>query len=436
LVTHLAPELPNYRHNIIDRIHEIRGGALEKLRRTARDVRQELEQSGGSSPVLAPVAVRGESLSPFWWRLSATIGPVLEIVVTASFVAALVGFLLVRRQELRDRLIRLVGGSRITLATKAVDEAFDRMRHYLLHFSLVNAIFGTAVAVGLSALGLPYALLWGFFAAVFRFIPYVGVWAAALLPITLSLAAFNGWTQPLLVAGLFVVLEPAIVLVLEPLVYRRSVGVSDVALLVTVAFWAGLWGPVGLLMAVPLTVCLVVVGKYVPGLEPIVILLGDESSPAVDLSLYQRLLARDQDEAGDLLEAFFRSHGDDEVYDEILLPALSYVRRDRAWDRVGEADEAFVVRAIREVVEERETPAPPVAAERPTRATRMIGYPVRGEADEVALMMTTASRRSAPPALTTSRCRSAARAIGSSAWPARSRRSRKVRPPASGRRRL
>ena len=172
-------------------------------------------------------------------------------------------------------MIRLVGGSGLPVATKAIDEAAERISHYLLMQSVINGTFGATVALGLFLIGLPYAVLWGFLAAVLRFIPYVGAWLAALMPLTLALAVFQGWQQPLFVLALFAALEPLIFLVVEPLLYGRGTGVSDVALLVAAFFWTWLWGPVGLLLATPLTVCLVVLGKYVPDLGFLGVLLGE-----------------------------------------------------------------------------------------------------------------------------------------------------------------
>jgi len=232
---------------------------------------------------------------------------------------------------------------------------------------------------------LPYAFLWGFLAACLRFIPYVGTWMAAAMPIALSLASFTGWQKPLLVVGLFVVLEPLIYMVLEPLLYGHSAGVSEVALLVAVAYWTWVWGPVGLILATPLTVCLVVFAKYVPDLDFIVVLMADEPVLESNVSFYQRLLAGDPDEAMDLVERALGEGSRDDVFDAVLVPALGFVRRDRLDGRIGEDDEASVLRSVREVVEDLAHDVPP--AEPRDAPPCVVGCPAQDKGDALALAM-------------------------------------------------
>ena len=387
-VTSLAAELPKYRENIRSRIADLRGasrgGAIENLQSTARDVMRELDKDADGRPK-QQTAERVVLTAPprALLALPAAVAPITEALLQAGLGVALVGFLLLRRQELRNRLIRLVGESRLTLATKALDDAADRISRYLLALSAVNLAFGAAVGIGLLLIGLPYVLLWAAAAALLRFIPYIGTWSAALLPITLSLAVFEGWREPLLVVALFVVLEPLIFLVVEPLVYSHRVGVSDVALLIAVAFWTWLWGAIGLVLAVPLTVCLVVLGKHVPELRVIAIMLGDEPSVEPALACYQRLLSGDQDEAAEIAEAQIDPERPAAVYDDVLVPALAYAKRERAWDRVSDDDRALVIRGVRDILEGLAAPAVPPAA----GARRVVACPVRDEIDEIGLVM-------------------------------------------------
>jgi hypothetical protein len=202
----------------------------------------------------------------------------------------------------------------------------------LLMQSIINGTYGGAVGLGLFLLGVPYATLWGFLAAILRFIPYVGPAVAALLPSALSLAVFPGWVQPLLVIALIVALELASNLVMEPLLYGQSAGVSAVALLVAVAFWTWLWGPLGLFLATPLTVCLGVLGKYVPQLEFLGVLMGDEPVLEPHVRYYQRLLARDQHEAAGLAEDYRDTYGSEAFYDALLIPDGGRPARLRAGD--------------------------------------------------------------------------------------------------------
>jgi len=324
----------------------------------------------------------------------------LELLAHASLVFVLVIFMLIERGTLLDRLIRLVGYSRVTVTTKALEEAGQRISRYLVMQSIINGSYGCAVGLGLLLIGLPYALLWGFLAAFLRFIPYVGPTLAALLPMALSLAVFIGWMKPLLVGGLFLILELGANLVLEPLLYGRSAGVSQVALLVAIAFWTWLWGPIGLLLATPLTVCLGVLGKHVPQLAFLGVLVNDETVTELN-RYYQRLVARDQDGAAEIVEGHLKTQPLGAVYDEVLVPALCYAKQDCRQDSLTEDEAQFIVRATREVVEDLDTrplqTAPPATdaaavpadedAAAPLPKALILGCPARDEVDELALLM-------------------------------------------------
>jgi hypothetical protein len=233
---------------------------------------------------------------------------------------------------------------------------------------------------------------------VIRFIPYLGPVLGAGAPILVSLAATDGWIGPLFVVGLFVVLELFTNLVLETVLYAGAAGVSPVALLASVAFWTWLWGPLGLLMATPLTVCLVVLGKHVPGLEFVGTLLADTPALAAEFGYYQRLLARDQSEAADLIEQYIKTESPRSVYDALLLPALNYAERDRLEERLSPDEETAVLDATRELLSDaaesirRLDPAPPAATDDPPlpgsrEPLRVLGYATNGAADELALAM-------------------------------------------------
>ena len=340
-----------------------------------------------------PPAVVVQPDSPAWLsRLPALLRPLVETLGGLALALVLVVFMLLKREDLRNRLIRLVGHGRMTVTTKAVDDAGQRISRFLLMQLIINASFGLVLSIGLLLIQVPHALLWGLLAAILRYVPYLGSWITAAVLIALSLAIFPGWVQPLLVLGLIVVLELVTANVVEPRLFGHSMGVSEVALLVAAAFWAFLWGPVGLVLSSPLTVCLVVLGKYVPQLEFLDVLLGDEPSLDADVTYYQRLLARDQDEATQLVLAQAKTFPPEQVYDELLVPALNYVKQDRERDDLTEADEQFVLRATREIVEdlgERQTAAAGGAARRQRRArrprrspkVRILGCPGHDEAD-------------------------------------------------------
>ena len=350
---HLADDLPTYRVNILAKIADVRGagkgGSVERLQETIEGIKTDLGQSSAPSGTASrPVVVTSELVTGFpgfsW------LGPIVGPVGTAGLVLAMVIFMLLERRDLRDRLIGLIGHGRLTVTTKAFDEAGTRVSRQLLMQSLVSVVYGIAAGLGLYVLGVPYALVWAALAAALRFIPYVGPVIGAGAPILVSLAALPGWAGPLWVVALFVVLELFTNLVLETVLYAGAAGVSQVALLVSLAFWTWLWGPLGLLMATPLTVCLVVLGKHVPGLEFVGMLMADTPALAPEFGYYQRLLARDQSEAADLIEQHIKTEAPRSVYDALLLPALNYAERDRLEQRLSLDEEAALIDATRELL--------------------------------------------------------------------------------------
>jgi AI-2E family transporter len=255
-----------------------------------------------------------------------------------------------------------------------------------------------ALSIGLYLIGVPYAFLWGFLAALLRYLPYVGTWIAALFPIILSVATSESWVSPLLVLALFGGIELFYSNLVEPRLFGQSMGVSEVALLVAAAFWALLWGPIGLVLSNPLTVFLVVLGKYFPQLEFFSVLMGDEPALAPDVSFYQRLLARDRDEAMELVRAHARSEPAEEVYDSLLIPALTFVKRDFERDELTEADQLYILQTVREIVEEighqhstdsTRDDAAPQSNGRPAdvQKVRVFCCPARDATDELALEM-------------------------------------------------
>ena len=338
------------------------------------------------------VLVEAEPLTGFR-LISTALGTLGAPLAMAGFVVTLVIFMLIGREDLRNRLIRLFGHGRLTLTTRALDDAGERISRYLLAQSVVNGTFGLGVGLSLYLLGLPYALLWAFLAASFRFIPYVGPLVAAVLPLGFSLFVFDGWQQPLLITGVYLVLELVSNMFMEPLLYGRSAGVSQVALLIAIAFWTWLWGPIGLLLATPLTVCIVVLGRHVSQLEFMSIILGDEPVLEKPLMYYQRLIAGDQDEATEIVEDFVKE-SPETVYDEVLIPALILAGRDRREGRLTEEDLKFIVSTTQEILEHLQTldrklkkdePAP--VAPSAGRLVAVLGCPGRGEMDELCLIM-------------------------------------------------
>lgn len=400
-MSYLAEDLPRYRVNILTKIADVRGagkgGTVEKLQETIEEIKTDIGKSdapgGKPSPRVIITSAAPAAFASFAW-----LGPVVGPLGTAGLVIALVIFMLLERRDLRDRLIGLAGHGRLTATTRAFDEAGSRVSRQLLMQSVVNAVYGMAAGIGLYLLGVPYPLVWGVLGAVLRFVPYVGPVVGATAPILISLAALPGWSDPLWVVALFVVLELFTNLVLETALYAGAAGVSQVALLVSVGFWTWLWGPLGLLMATPLTVCFVVLGKHVPGFEFVGILMADTPPLAPEYGYYQRLVARDPGEAADLIERHIKADATRSVYDALLLPALNYAERDRLEGRLSEEEEEAVIEATRELLTDAADSIrrmPPLAAAPldgsavadPREPLRMLGYAANGAADEVALAM-------------------------------------------------
>ena len=332
-VVDLATKLPEYKGNIIAKMQAFKtpqGGMFTKLSETVEELKKELPgglapaantqeqgkpEASVSLPGAVPLQPAAISKTNPIQLLELIVAPLLGPLGVAALVLVLVICMLLQREDLRSRLIRLIGQGRISATTRAMDDAGRRVSRYLLMQLLVNVTYGVPVAVGLYFIGVPNAMLWGAFAIVLRFIPYLGPWVAAAFPILLSLATSPGWTAPLLTIGLFVVLELLSNNVMEPWLYGSSTGVSSIALIVAAVFWTWLWGPIGLVLATPITVCLVVMGRHVPRLNFLSVVLSDEEalSPAEDC--YHRLLTPGERDELELVESYLKAHSLTALYD-------------------------------------------------------------------------------------------------------------------------
>lgn len=411
-ITNLAPKIPEYQSNLEAKFKSVNRytvTVLAKLTRTAEGMGESLSpaeettEPRGTADMPYSVRVLSSPASPLQ-IFGGVFGNLLEVLGTAGIVIVLVVFFLIRREDLRDRFIHLLGKGHVTLTTQMLEDAGARVSRYLLMLSLVNVTFGIAVAIGLYLIGVPSAILWGILAAALRFIPYVGPWIAAAMPIGLSMAISTGWKSPLLAIGLFVVLELFSNNVLEPWLYGKNTGVSAVAVLVAAVFWMWLWGPVGLLVATPLTVCLLVVGKYVPQLSFLGVLLGNEPVFDPKTRIYQRLLAGDQEEAAELLDEYLERMPLVEVCDTVLIPALALAETHWQLGELNEGKHKFIMQSLKELVADREdrqqellakegTVVAPaagtdhVAGPTANHQLRILSLPARNEADEVASLL-------------------------------------------------
>jgi hypothetical protein len=305
-------------------------------------------------------------------------------------------YLLIEPNDLRDRMFRLVGVHQLNVMTQALTDATRRVSRYLMLQLLVNICFGALCATGLYLIGVPYPALWGAVAAILRLVPYVGSVVAAALPLILSLAVFDGWKAPLMVFLLFATLELLTGNFVEPWLYGIHTGVSSLALLLTTVFWAALWGPAGLILSTPLTVCVVVLGRYMPQFSFLHILLGDEAPLVAEAQIYQRLLAMDEQEARAVADRFLKEHSLAQLYDSVLIPMLNMAERDRHKGALDPVREEFLFQSMKEMLAElppaamKAGPANAEDAPDPTAAWatgRVICIPANDEADEICASM-------------------------------------------------
>jgi predicted PurR-regulated permease PerM len=393
----LAIDLPNYRENIFNKLRKLQPQGAGPAARSI-DFLNELEEHVARTkrdPEVADVNVISQP--NYRGRLIATVGPYLEFLGLGSFVLILVLFMLMTREDLRDRVTQLFGRRSVTLTTRTMDEAGSRISRYLGMFVLVNSAYGMVIGIGLSVIGVPFAILWGFLAAALRFIPYVGPAIAFGLPFLFSFAKFEGWWQPLEVVALFGIIEIVVTSFLEPVIYGKTTGISALGLIISAMFWTWLWGLLGLLLSTPLTVCLAVLGKYVPSLRVFTTLLGEESELSQDVRFYQRLLVLDQDGAIELIETARNERSRAEIFDRILIPALSLAERDFEHGEIDEREQAFIWRVTRAIVEDLagSLDAAISAASTPANederdldaSTRVLGVVANNRGDELALRM-------------------------------------------------
>jgi predicted PurR-regulated permease PerM len=425
-LTDLAHKLPEYQHNVHQKLESIRSsgsGLVNRASRIFQNLNDELKppqparsQNQRSDEKPVPVEIRHNNFSPVE-IIQKVLGSVVSVLVTAVIVIVFVIFMLFQQEDLRDRVIRLVGAGRVNATTKALDEAGARVSRYLLAQLIINSVYGLLAGIGLYALGVPNPVLWGITAALFRYIPYLGIWIAALMPAAVAFAVEPGWMKLPAVFGLYFGIDLLMYNFAEPFLYGSSTGLSPLAILVAAVFWTWLWGPVGLLLSTPLTVCVVVIGRYVPKLEFLCVMLSADEVLRPATRFYQRMLAMDLEDATGIAEDFLKGKTLEELYDSLIIPALSLAEQDRHDGRLDEQHQRFIFQNIRTLVEDlaeraedlsagnrakmrgapRETSAQKDSQETakepgangPTSTTppQVLCLPARDEADEIAALM-------------------------------------------------
>ena len=348
----LAGKLPEYRENIREKIHALRAPNDGTLGKAAEAIKQ--LESDAAPGAATPLPVTETAPSAFA-ALAEMVGPFVKPIGTALAVVVFTILLLLNRENMRERLIGLIGPRQINVTTQAMGEASYRVSRYLYMQLVVNMMFGIPFGIALYFIGVPNAMLWGLLGTLLRFVPYAGVWIAAALPTLLGFAIFDGWSEVMWIVGVFVVLELILVNAVEPWLYGRSAGLSAIAIIAAALFWTWLWGPVGLLLAVPLTVCIAVMGRYIPEMGWLNVLLGVEPVLTPEARFYQRLIARDQEEAGEIAEKYAEEHGNVALFENILVPALSLAESDRHRGALDEEQSRFAFETTRQIAEELRT---------------------------------------------------------------------------------
>ena len=384
----LADDLPRYETTIrkkVDTVQELTIGRVNRFLARIDELRgsksalggsssisgggEQSSGEGGSSDAASPDggAAAASSKTAPTTILEKFLSPVLSPLATLGIVLVITLFILLQRDDLRDRFIRLVGARDLHRTTVALDEAVKRLSKYFLAQLALNTAFGVVIAVGLYFIGLPSPVLWGVVAGLCRFIPYIGAWIAAAFPLVLAAAVDPSWSTAAWTLALFVVAEPVMGQVIEPVVYGHSTGLSPVSVVVATIFWTWLWGPIGLILATPLTLCLVVLGRHVDRLEFLDVLLGDRPALSPIESFYQRMLAGDPDEAQDQAELLLRTRALSAYYDDIALKGLKLAAEDASREAISMAQLLSIRDAAQELVDELDeyNDAPPAAAEPP-----------------------------------------------------------------------
>jgi predicted PurR-regulated permease PerM len=395
----VANDLPKYRlniHNKIEALHFPVDSTLGRASESVKEIDREFSDSGTSyatSPSSLPaskILPASQPQSPLPVQVVAApasglrylrelLGPMLGPLGTAGMVLIFTVFILIKQEDLRDRFLRLVGVAQLHAMTLALDDAARRISRYLVMQFLVNACYGLCFGAGLFFIGIPNSILWGVIAGLLRIVPYAGALAATAFPVVLALAVFNGWGPPLLIVLLFAILELIASNIVEPWLYGAHTGISSLALLVTTVFWTMLWGWAGLVLAVPLTVCVIVMGRYVPRMSFLHVLLGDETALSVEAQFYQRLLALDQDDARTIANNFLKTHPLLKLYDEVLIPALTLAEQDRHKGALDETRESFFFLGVSEIISEMSVYRPEEAAVKSRKLIARLRSPVRSE---------------------------------------------------------
>jgi predicted PurR-regulated permease PerM len=394
-LTQLAGDLPRYESTISEKIQSFREttagrGTLERASGMLKDLSKELDKPKDAASSLGPGSILAKTPAPLapvpvevrqpdpgaLESLRSLISPLLHPLATTGIIIIFVIFILLQREDLRNRLIRLAGSRDLQRTTAALDDAAGRLSRLFLIQLLLNGTFGIVIGAGLWLIGIPSAILWGILAAVLRFVPYIGAVIAAAFPLVLAVAVDPSWTMLLWTLALFLVVEPIVGHVIEPMVYGHSTGLSPVAVVASATFWTALWGPIGLVLATPLTVCLVVLGRHVERLEFLDVMFGDRPALSPPEIFYQRMLAGDPTEATEKAEEFLKERSLASYYDEVALKGLQLAQMDAERGALNQERLTKIRDAVNEFAndlsEQDDRPAPKVRATNDAEASSAV----------------------------------------------------------------
>ena len=368
-VNQLAEDLPRYQSTLSEKVHHLRdaverAGLLKNASSILKNIDRELKvpdhldetalsKSSDGPQSRTPIPVEVHQPDPGASEtLVAMLRPLAVPFTTTGIVVIFLIFFLFQREDLRNRFIRLAGSDDLERTTAALDDAGLRLGKLFLTQLVLNAIFGTVIGLGLALIGVPSSPLWGLLAMILRFIPYIGAMLAASLPIALAAAVGSGWTMTIWTVALFAVVESLTGQVVEPLVYGRSAGLSPVAVVLAASFWTWLWGPLGLLLSTPLTLCLVVLARHVDRLQFIDVMLGDQPALTPQQAAYQRMLSGDPIEAIEQARSFLKEATVEAYYQEIVLGALQLAEADAALGRLDDTRLENIHQTVSEIIED------------------------------------------------------------------------------------
>lgn len=410
----ITGHIQDYKENIEENIRSLHSKKNTPLIQATATI-QELNKELGTAPAEAARAAHSKDGAPhpakpipvqvtapptnFVQDLRTLLGPLAEPLETGAMVIVFMAFMLIHREDLRNRIIRLGGQGQLTVVTQALEDASERLSRYLFLQFLVNASYGSLFGLGLYIIGVPHALLWGALGALLRFVPYIGTWIAVAFPVAMAIAVFPGWKQALLAFALFAVLELTIANIIEPWLYGSHTGISPLAILIAAIFWATLWGPVGLILSTPLTLCLILVGRYVPQMSFLEVLFGDAPVLKPEELYYQRMLAMDPDEARNVAEHYLEKNSLRSFYESVLIPALRLAEEDRHTDVLGDRSAEFISQCTRELIDDLGDRIPQPGSQPEANKTSapqqnshfahaaIVCVPARDDADELVGMM-------------------------------------------------